>query len=331
MNYLIVIICAVSIYCLLFISMVDLQHSIKVASQLSGLSPHVIRVWERRYDAVSPDRTDTNRRLYSEEEIERLRLLRRVTDAGHSISNVARLPVEVLRKLAEQSGGTPAIETPVRRGSPALPDGVLDQAVRAAVTLNGQELEEAFSKAAIAIGHQALLEKVIAPLAVKLGDLWREGMITAAHEHFASAVIRNFLARHYKPYGLNGNTPAIVVATPSGQLHELGAVMVAAAANSMGWRVVYLSTGMPAAEIAGAAIQNQARVVALSIVFPGDDPNLQGELEYLRKLLPPHVKLIVGGRAAESYRGALTRIGAEYVAELRQFYSVLERLRLPPG
>jgi MerR family transcriptional regulator, light-induced transcriptional regulator len=311
--------------------MADVQHSIKAAAQISGLSPHVIRVWERRYDAVSPDRTDTNRRLYSEEEIERLTLLRQATEGGHSIGNIARLPTETLRKLTEQAQASHSVAPPSRAISLAAPEGIVEEALQATLRLNAAELESAFSRASVAVGHHGLLEKVIGPLAVKLGDAWRDGQITAAHEHFASAVIRNFLARHYKPYGLNGNTPTIVVGTPSGQLHELGAVMVAAAANNMGWRVVYLSTGMPAAEIAGAAIQNQARVVALSIVFPGDDPNLPGELEHLRNLLPPSVKLIVGGRAAESYRSVLTQLGAEHVSDLRQFYSALERLRLPPG
>ena len=70
--------------------MEEVQHSIKVAARRCGLSTHVIRVWEKRYDAVSPDRTDTNRRLYSEQEIERLKLLRAATLSGHSIGNVAR-------------------------------------------------------------------------------------------------------------------------------------------------------------------------------------------------------------------------------------------------
>ena len=75
--------------------------------------------------------------------------------------------------------------------------------------------------------------------------------------------------------------------------------MAAAAANDLGWRVIYLGTSLPALEIAGAVVRNQARALALSIVFPADDPALPGELETLRKTFPIDVKLIAGGRAAE--------------------------------
>ena len=306
--------------------MSKMQHSIKVAANRTGLSTNVIRVWEKRYDAVSPDRTDTNRRLYSEAEIERLTLLRMATQAGHTISNVARVPTEKLRKLVADS-----IPSPVPAKLPRQPDprAEIDAALNAIQKLNAAELEANFTRAALMHGQHGLLEKVLAPLAVKVGDLWRDGVITAAHEHFASAVIRNFLVRNSKPYALNGNTPALVVGTPAGQLHELGAVMVAAAANDMGWRVIYLGTSLPAVEIAGAVIQNKARAVALSIVFPGDDPHLPAELENLRQQLPAEIKIIAGGRAAESYDRTLKTIGASLAENLRDLYAILERLRVP--
>ncbi len=80
--------------------MADAYNSIKTASLRTGLSAHVIRMWERRYRAVEPSRTRTRRRLYSDEEIERLSVLRDLTKAGHSIGNVARLPTGKLRALA---------------------------------------------------------------------------------------------------------------------------------------------------------------------------------------------------------------------------------------
>lgn len=306
--------------------MAEVQHSIKVAARRCGLTAHVIRVWEKRYDAVSPDRTDTNRRLYSEEEIERLNLLRLVTEAGHSIGNVARLATGQLRKLVEESLPDRA---PARKVSARSADDVVEAAVNATKNLNAAELEDILGRAAVVHGHHGLLVNVVGPFAVKIGELWREGIITAAHEHFASAVIRNFLIRNSKPYALNGNTPTLVVGTPAGQLHEIGAVMAAAAANDMGWRVIYLGTSLPAVEIAGAAIQNKARAVALSLVFPGDDPNLPAELETLRKHLPADIKIIAGGRAAESYQPTLQKIGALHSKELPELYSILERLRMP--
>ncbi len=305
--------------------MSEVQHSIKVASRKSGLTPHVIRVWERRYDAVSPDRTDTNRRRYSEAEIERLTLLRAATLAGHSIGNVAKLPIEKLREMASEISPPASIATP-RRG--AAVTEMIDDSIRAIEQLNANALDEILGRAAVALGQHGLLQKIIGPLAQKIGDLWREGSITAAHEHFASASIRNFLIRNARPFAQNDSMATLIVVTPAGQLHELGAVIIAAAANDMGWRVTYLGSSLPALEIAGAAIRNQARVVALSIVFPGDDPNLPRELENLRKLLPAEVKLLLGGRAAESYQSVITSLGITHVKTVTEFYAALERLRV---
>ena len=105
---------------------------------------------------------------------------------------------------------------------------------------------------------------MVAPLAQSIGDLWRDGTITAAHEHFASAVIRIFLGHSAKPFAGTEGAPVLVVATPAGQVHELGALLVCAAAANIGWQVTYLGSSLPAEEIAGAARQNRARAVRFS-------------------------------------------------------------------
>jgi len=310
----------------IIMKMSEIQHSIKMAARKSGLTAHVIRVWERRYNAVSPDRTDTNRRRYSEAEIERLTLLRSATHAGHSISSIAKLQVEKLRELAAES--TPAPMPVAKRVGDAVAQ-TIDAAIGAIEKMNSTALEEIIGRAAVAFGQHGLLERIIAPLAHKVGELWRDGSITAAHEHFASAVIRNYLLTTSKPYSLNGSAPVLVVGTPAGQLHELGAVMVAAAASDLGWRVIYLGTSLPAVEIAGAAIQNGARAVAMSIVYPDDDPNLAQELENLRRHLSPGIKIIAGGRASESYAATLEKLGVIRTRELSELYRILEQMRRP--
>lgn len=302
--------------------MAEVQHSIKVAARKTGLSPHVIRVWERRYDAVSPDRTDSNRRLYSEAEIERLQMLRNATLAGHSISHIAKLPIEQLRQLsADVVANQPTAPT----STP--PTAFLVEATAAIRTHDTAKLESVLAQAALRLGFHGLLEQMVAPLATHIGELWAEGKLTAAHEHYASAVIRNFLIRNSQPFAPAKNAPTLVVATPAGQLHELGAVMVAAAANNLGWRVVYLGTALPALEIAGAALSNQARAVALSIIFPADDPNLPGELQTLRRHLPATVSLIVGGRSADGYADTLREIAAQHAPNLTEFSRLLDQLR----
>lgn len=311
--------------------MVEVQHSIKFAARKTGLTPHVIRVWERRYEAVSPNRSGTNRRMYTEAEIERLGLLRDVTQAGHSIGQVAQLPIAKLRKLAADSSNQkvePATHA-AAKSSAAADHQFLDDCIEAVKALDAHKLEATLKRGAIALGAQGLLQKVVAPLAQTIGNLWREGVITAAHEHFASAVIRIFLGHAARPFSATEGAPVIIVATPTGQIHELGALLVGAAAANLGWHVTYLGASLPAAEIAGAARQNRARAVALSLVYPEDDSRLELELKALWESLPDDVPLIIGGRAAASYGDALEKIGAIQVRDLAHFCTTIDALRKP--
>ena len=306
--------------------MADSHHSIKIVARRTGLTAHVIRIWEKRYGAVEPERTETNRRLYSEEQIERLGLLRDLTQAGHSISHVAKLPLAKLKGLASQSS-LPRGETSHVSGSSAGALFYLEECLEAVKALNSPALEDTLKRASIDLGAQGLLQRVVAPLAQTIGELWRDGSITAAHEHFASAVIRIFLGHAAKPFHAADGAPVVVVATPTGQLHELGALLVGAAAANLGWNVTYLGASLPAAEIAGAAKQNNARAVALSLVYPEDDSRVEGELTRLRAMLPEQVPVLAGGRAIPAYGEALEKIGALQMKDLAHLCATLDDLR----
>jgi DNA-binding transcriptional MerR regulator/methylmalonyl-CoA mutase cobalamin-binding subunit len=304
------------------------HHGIKAVSQSTGLSAHVIRIWEKRYGAVEPTRTGTNRRLYTDAQIERLSLLRALIGAGHTIGLVAKLATDELRKLAAEA---PAHDRTVA-GKLKQVSGAgarLEECIDAVKSLDAGALEESLKSAATSLGAQGLLQRVIAPLAQRIGELWRDGTITAAHEHFASAVIRVFLGHAAKPFAGEENAPVLVVATPIGQLHELGALLVGAAAANLGWRVAYLGASLPAAEIAGAARQNRAVAVALSLVYPEDDPRLDGELARLRELLPKETVVLAGGRAVPAYQDALKEIAALQIKDITHLGSVLDDLRKP--
>lgn len=314
----------------------DLHHPIKVVARRTGLSQHVIRVWEKRYGAVEPARTETNRRLYSESEIERLHLLCQLTQAGHGICRIAKLSTEQLRALSRHAVPPENVTfLPPRPVSPAAvaePEvdpsmQYLDEAMAAIRALDDEALDDVLCRASVELGHQGLLQKVVVPLTYRIGADWEDGTIKVAHEHFASSVLRTFLCNHAKPCNLPESAPVLVVATPSGQTHELGAVLVAAAATNKGWRVKYLGTNLPACELSGAAIQSKARAVALSVVYPDDDAELVLQFTNLRKYLPPEIAILVGGRAAESYADAITAIGASLLTDLTQLNRKLDELR----
>lgn len=306
--------------------MAETHYPIQLVADLTGLSAHVIRIWEQRYQAVDPRRTASNRRLYSERHIERLNLLRDATSSGHRISQVARLPTTELRKLT--AGSRSSLASPATLHRPASAVSLLIQESLSAIhRLAAKDLRECLRRAAVEFGTLASLYRVVAPLAQALGDQWRDGTITAAHEHFAAAVIRDFLTTTARPLGLIAGAPSLLVATPAGQIHEIGALLAAATALNLGWQVTYLGASLPAEEIAGAARQCGAKAVALSLVYPEDDPFLDGELTRLRQSLPKGVALLVGGRAAPSFSRVLRRIGAIPVDGLMALGATLERLR----
>ena len=310
-------------------NMNDAHHAIRVVVRRTGLSAHVIRIWEKRYGAVKPARTGTNRRLYSEEQIERLSLLRELAGAGHSIGQVAKLPARKLKVLAAEAGVRVGMGSSSGRGAQAS-NSYLEECIAAVRNLDSRALDEVLTRAEPELGAQGLLQRVIAPLAQTIGDLWRDGSLTAAHEHFAGAVIRIFLGHSARPFAGSESAPGLVVATPTGQLHELGALLAGAAAANLGWRVTYLGASLPAAEIAGVARQHRARAVALSLVYPEDDPALGGELARLRALLPAEAVVLAGGRAAPAYRASLEKVGALLMEDLEQLCVTLDNLRGPP-
>ncbi|HNQ87812.1 MAG TPA: MerR family transcriptional regulator [Verrucomicrobiota bacterium] len=308
--------------------MTEAHYPIHLAARLTGLSTHVLRIWEQRYRAVEPKRTPTNHRLYSQGDLDRLSLLRDVTRAGHSISQMARLSNEGLRALTASARGS-KLEAPRWAAAASEADGLLEECVAAVQALDGRALEGVLERAATSLGAQGVLQRLAGPLAQAVGDLWREGRISAAHEHCATGHLRAFLAGLARPFGGREGAPVLVVATPAGQLHELGALLAGAMAANLGWQVTNLGASLPAAEIAGAARQKRARAVALSLVYPEDDASLPGELHMLREALPAETALLVGGRAMPAYRDVLGRVGAILAEDLVQLGLALDRLRQP--
>lgn len=320
----------------------DQGYSMRVVQRRTGLSPHVIRVWERRYGAVTPGRTETGHRTYTDADIERLQLLRNTTQAGHSISRIAGLSNEELKKLtaadepaslahsgARQTGKFQAAITtePAPSSLERKPEAHLKRCISAIEELNAAALEAALSQSLVALGQRLMMDQVLVPLMQYIGDGWRRGTLRIVHEHIASATVRTFLGQIAQKQTGDIHAPVVVVTTPPGQIHEIGAMMVAATATSEGWRAVYLGADLPIEETAAAVVHSNARALALSIVYPVDDTRLPGELRRLSGFLPPHVTLLAGGRAVEQYADVLNEIGAVAVHSLMDLRLELEHLR----
>lgn len=302
-------------------------YPIRVVSGQTGLSTHVIRVWERRYRAITPSRSGTNRRLYSTGDIDRLLLLQRTLAAGYSIGQVASFPESTLKKLA---AGVPPHKRrqAVVRQHELAPDKYVASALGAAGRMDERAIESHLVAASIALSPAVLLEKVIAPLIEQVGEQWHEGRLRPVQEHLATAVIRSFLTRMKDDSDcLDG--PQMIVATLAGDLHDLGALLAAATAGSLGWRVIFLGASLPAEEIAAAAWTVGADAVALSLVYLPRELQVVDDLRRLAKRLPPETRFVVGGRNAREHAKLMEELGGLAFHSLSSFRNGLGRLDVP--
>ena len=303
------------------------KHPIQVVARRTGLTADLLRVWEKRYEAVSPGRSATSRRLYSDADVHRLLLLRRATLGGRRIGQVAGLATEELEALVATDEAA-AAAAPRGKGSSrarASRDSHLAACIDAVKNLDGDSLEAALSGAAVALGTPELTRRVLVPLMQTLGDEWRDGKLRVFEEHLATSMVRSVLGSLRVAQTPEPGAPELIVTTPSGQVHEIGALMAASMAASQGWKVTYLGPNLPAEEIVAAAERRGARAVALSVVFPADDARLYDELRRLRRLLPDRVPILVGGRASDGLDRVVPEI--RLVDDLSTLLDTLEELR----
>ena len=306
-----------------------LQHSIRTVSQRTGLSQHVIRVWEKRYGTIRPGRSGGNQRVYSESDINRLQCLQKLTSQGFSISKLAHLDDATLGQMVvTELDNTSTSSSPMTGHKPTdATVNAVSEALDAVQSMNLGALEDCLERALLNFGQIGMLERVVAPLAEAIGEEWRGGRLQVAHEHLATTTLRTFLGRFVRPYTIHPSAPVMVATTPAGQLHELGAILVAATASGMGWRVTYAGASLPCEEIARIASGQNARVVALSLIHPEDDPLIPLELKQLRRILRPTTRIIMGGRAAGAYAQEVSDEGILMIRTLDDLRSVLDSLR----
>lgn len=314
------------------------RHPIRVVALRTGLTPSVLRAWERRYGVVTPSRSDGGQRRYSDADIERLSLLNRATQAGRGISQVATLGTTELRALVAEDETALRAQASVGRahsgiGGLRTPQVVDRQALEAAMTavesLNAAQLETVIRRAVVASGAVSVTEQLLSPLLQRIGDRWQVGTLQPRHEHVATAVLRNVLARMTEAVQPAAGVPGIVIATPTGERHEIGAMLAAIAAAGGGWRVVYAGADLPAEDVVAAAIETEAVAVGLSVINRDEASRWGRYVAQVRQQLPPDVALILGGGATGALGVVLQRPGIVRVRDLAEFRTVLGSLATP--
>ena len=305
------------------------RYPVRLVALRTGLTPHVLRAWERRYHVVAPTRSEGGQRLYSDLDVERLRRLRRLTDRGHAIGRIAGLSLDELRRMDEQPptdhGEPPANESTLAEGARVAVERVL----RAARRFDAVELQAVLERAAVTLGVPVFLESVVAPAVDRIGHGWAEGSVTVAQEHMATAMFRRVHGWLLGVYEVPGATRRLVVATPPHQIHEIGALLVGVSAAAEGWGVTYLGPDMPVSDLVNAAEQTGSQAVALSVVYVADNADLAASIRETRAALPESVALIIGGAASDRIRGQVEAAGALVVDSLPEFRALLRGLSQP--
>jgi DNA-binding transcriptional MerR regulator/methylmalonyl-CoA mutase cobalamin-binding subunit len=295
----------------------------------TGLSPHVIRVWERRYRAVAPVREGKKRRLYSQNDIDRLKLLKRSCMQGHRIGSVAMLDEGALHRM-DRNDQSAFFSSKLKndRSQPFDDPFELLCACESAVRhMDAQALLLTLRRADTRLSRASLLIEVVAPFMKMVGDEWYAKSLGIMHEHFASNVVRGFLSDLLDQGTPDEHAPYMVVTTPAGQHCEMGAMAAGAVATGIGWKVFYFGSDLPSKEIAAAAASKRAEAVCLSITCSPQEDTMSRELNRLRRQLGRDVRVFIGGRAAAGYERTVTAPNFHFFSSLSEFAGFISRSR----
>ena len=210
-------------------------YSIKDIEKMSGIKAHTIRIWERRYGMVIPERTDTNIRYYSDEDLKELLNISILNKNGMKISNIAELDKDEIEKRVVSL-----------LDSSQKFDHVIDAMLLSMLEIDELALDIAFNKAWKEYGFEKLIEDIIFPLLERIGLLWQASAITPAHERFFTNILRqNFIVAIEKelPFKITSSNK-IIFFLPEGELHEFGLLFYSYIARVKGYEVVYLGASI---------------------------------------------------------------------------------------
>ena len=225
-------------------------------SRRAGVSPELLRAWERRYDLLQPTRSPGGLRLYSLDDLERVRLMSRHIADGLAAREAAA--------LVTSAAPGPAAAQPGPESGAAFDA----RAVRAALGRAVEEFDEPAAQSVIdrllaAATTDALLSEVVVPYLHELGERWERGELSVAHEHFASNVLRGRLLGLARGWG-QGAGPRALLACPEGELHDLGLISFGLALRARGWRIDFLGNNTPTESMVEAARSILPELVVVS-------------------------------------------------------------------
>ena len=244
------------------------RYTIKNVSKKTGILPVTIRAWERRYEFLSPHRSENRYRMYSDSDVALLMWIKNRVDQGVSISTA----INELHTL-QNNGFIPEIKQEYQSAYPK-PTGIppaeyAARLYRAFKKSNEIEAAEIFAEARAAFNLPALLASVLIPTLTQIGEAWYRGEIDVAIEHFASKFIIGKLMHIFQTLPLRAKREFIIISCAPDEFHEIGSLMLAILLRSQGYRIDYLGADIPLDDLVDFVESEKPAMVILSVTMQG--------------------------------------------------------------
>lgn len=265
----------------------DALLDIDQVNQLTGLPQATLRNWEKRYGFPRPKRSEGGHRLYDVDEVKRIREVVSLYNGGLKIS-------EAIRKILSGASPNTSGSVPNQQSAFAVPVETLDegltQILNALYSYNVVQAEQLLSRIGMRLSETDLLEMVYPKLLMQVGDDWERARINIAQEHFSWNFLRTRLLNYFKTNNKSSaHQPKVVLATPSGELHEGGLILLAGYLMLKGWDVYYLGVSLPMEDLLHAVLTIEPDMVCLSAI---NASSIQENWKNLEKLNRP---VVLGG------------------------------------
>jgi DNA-binding transcriptional MerR regulator len=285
-------------------------YKIRQVIELTGVSEFLLRAWEDRYSAITPARSKTGRRLYSQNDILKAQALFSLTQMGHRVGDIAQLSLNELNQMLNQNLGH---KIPENQNLSPVVDEILTQAKKFAwqdvrkLILGNHKIEMQKKEKVKPLNW---IRNLIVPLLSEIGRQADSGRLSIAEEHILSAIIKESLSFQSENRPPNRKGPRIAFATPEGDYHDIGIAIGAYVANWLGANTLFLGAHMPKTELAAVCVRYRATHLVLSSTSDKKDGAKDQYLKYLNFLdrnLNTKITLLLAGRNCQKYKASLKR------------------------
>ena len=299
--------------------------SIAAVERDTGLTKDTLRVWERRYGFPNPGRDGFGERLYPIDQVDKLRVLRRLMDAGHRPGKLIHLPMHALLLLGRQER-LPASAAPAQTAAASVTAPDVGEFLTLIRSRQPEVLRRSLAQALLRLGLERFVFDVAAPLARLIGEVWPRDELEGFDERLSieslQTVMRGALASISSP----GAPPTVMLTTVPGEPHGLGLLMTESLLSLQGCRCLSLGVQTPLWDAVLAARAHRADVLALSFSSALNAAQVVDSLAELREMLPATIGIWAGGDSPALRRHRLA--GVEVLAGLHEIAPQIARWRL---